>query len=87
MSDWISTKDKSPDEDEAVWLRCDGGELSKDIMFVGCCSYADEGWYWCNSYGNFWWDPKKQRWECDTEADDDYAPTHWMKLPNPPEAS
>ena len=81
MSEWINSKERLPDEYEAVWMRFDN-----NTMFIGCISYAGdpEGWLWCNSYGTFWWDDKKARWECDAEADDQYLPTHWMPLPEPP---
>lgn len=82
--EWISVKDGLPDEDVAVWLRLDNGP-GGHLMIVGCLSYVGDpgGWVWCNSYGNFWWTAGKG-WECDGEADDDYNPTDWGYLPDPP---
>jgi len=43
-----------------------------------------EYWLWGNAYSSIW--HTGVNWDADNETDDDYQPTHWMSLPNPPTA-
>ena len=61
---------------EIVWL-WDG----KTIWLGGCADDCD-GWLWGNTYGHIWHNGTK--WDGEIETDDDYKPTHWMRLPEPP---
>lgn len=71
--------DNLPPLDEIVWL-WDG----KRIWLGGRADVPDgEGWLWGNTYGSIW-RRKDCEWEGDLETDDDYKPTHWMRLPEPP---
>lgn len=71
--------DNLPPLDEIVWL-WDGR-----IMWIGGRADDSDGWLWANTYGRAWHDGKK--WHGDLETDDDYKPTHWMRMPQPPSAA
>jgi hypothetical protein len=74
---WTLMTEAMPALDEIVWLWEEGRG-----PWVGNRSDGGEGWLWTNCRGAFWWNGKK--WDGDAEADDDYQPTHWMRLPEPP---
>lgn len=63
--------------DTPCWL-WDG----KRIWIGGRGMVDSESWLWGNAYGSIWHNGVK--WEADNETDDDYQPTHWLSLPNPP---
>lgn len=75
---WNTITDETtlPPLDEIVWLW--------DGQRVWLGGRADDGdcWLWGNTYGSVWHNGKK--WDGDLETDDDYKPTHWLRLPNPP---
>lgn len=79
-SSWIEIVDgcempETPDgEDSKNVLVIEGGVLQ---VMAWCWIEADEnsGWAWCNCNGDINGDP---------EFDDNYYPTHWMPLPQPP---
>lgn len=76
---WIKVSDRLP-KLERLCLLYD--EIS-DKIFVGSRTCViDEGWFWANSYGSFWWNGEK--YDADAEVDDEYDVTHWIYLPNPP---
>jgi hypothetical protein len=77
MADWILVTDRLPDFDDVVWLHEPGRGT-----WIGSRSFDGDGWLWANSYGQFWRGDSK--WEADAETDDDYKPTHWRPLPEPP---
>jgi hypothetical protein len=65
-----------PPMGEIVWL-CEQGRG----IWVGSREDDADGWLWGNTYGNYW--HNGQKWDGDCEQDDDYRPTHWMRLPEP----
>jgi hypothetical protein len=81
--EWIESEKQKPEIPKGescsanvlAWL-C--GSLS--IMAYCYIDDGDEnsGWAWCNCGGDI---------EGDPEFDDDYKPTHWMPLPEPPKPS
>ena len=64
---------------EIVWLH-DGNRT-----WIGGRDDIGDGWLWGNTYGSVWHNGVK--WDGDLETDDDYKPTHWMRLPEPPNAA
>lgn len=79
MDKWISVKDDKPPENEPVWISTENG------MFIGAWTYDGEYWLWGNCYHSQYWNSIEHQWESyEIQVDDDYQPTHWMSLPNPP---
>jgi len=77
MSNWIPVEERLPEIGRAVWLY-DG-----ELIWVGCRDMVDsKHWLFGRSYGHYWRD--ENGWACDNEIDDQYQPTHWKTLPNPP---
>jgi hypothetical protein len=82
MRKWVRTEEGLPPLDLPVWMfLADTGQI-----VIGCRSEAEEGWLWGECYdGDYWWDNEKRIWKADNcEQDDDYQPTHWQYLPQPP---
>ena len=81
MSEWIKCSDRTPPESQPVWL-WDGNRL-----WIGAYEYCNDdpgGWFYGMGYGERW-NSFYARWELmDNDWDDDYQPTHWMPLPEPP---
>ena len=73
---WIKVSEKLPDLDVPVWL------YEAGRIYLGG-RVEDDGWLWAQCYGQIWW-TSNPGWKGDLESDDDYAPTHWMPLPEPP---
>jgi hypothetical protein len=74
---WELVSDENlPPLDQIVWL-WDG----KGIWIGGRADDVD-GWLWGNTYRDPWWDGEK--WDGQLLTDDDYKPTHWKPLPEPP---
>ena len=75
--EWISTKDRLPEELETVWV------FNKEtkVISLGCIVY-DDGWMWAVSNGSVYIKDYKIVSEC--ELDDEYIFTHWMLLPDLP---
>ena len=74
---WAAVRDDNmPPLDEIVWL-WDGQRI-----WIGGRADDCDGWLWGNTYGAVWRSGAK--WDGDLETDDDYNPTHWMRLPEPP---
>jgi hypothetical protein len=72
--------DNLPPLGEIVWLH-DGHQ-----SWIGGRDMVDSDfWLWGNTYGSVWHNGVK--WDGDLETDDDYKPTHWMRLPDPPPAA
>ena len=78
--EWISVNDRLPalieneNYSENVLTWCDG----KLMVMTNTLAQDDEGdfaWFWANCYGDI---------NGDGEIDDEYDPTHWMPLPEPP---
>jgi hypothetical protein len=77
MSEWTAVSDRLPDFDVPVFIWPQAGVFLR--------SNDTEGWLWANCYDTWWYDDKKNEWAAwDAECDDDYEPTHWMPLPEPP---
>lgn len=75
--DWLAVSTELPAVGAVVWL-WDGKK-----MWIGGRDFVDcDTWLWGNAYSSPWWDGG--RWDGDIECDDDYQPTHWKGLPNPP---
>ena len=76
---WRST-DTKPPESVPVWLFEDGR------IWIGTYEYDSDGWCFTNAYGHQFYG--ETGWQSpDAEWDDDYKPTHWMPLPEPPGAA
>ena len=78
--EWLEVSKELPPLDDMVWLYD-----PERGPWIG--ARADDGtcWLWANSYGRIWWNGVK--WDGDKETDDDYKPTHWLRLPTPPNVS
>ena len=75
-SAWVPVSESSmPAMGQIVWL-WDGQQI-----WIGGRDDSGDGWLWGNTYGTIWW--QGEDWDGDLE-EDDYTPTHWMPLPNPP---
>jgi hypothetical protein len=80
VSDWISVDKRLPDIARPVWIMLDDGSAIIGGRGLG----ADGDWFWCNAYGSQYLD-KLGNWCCTNLAlDDEYLPTHWQPLPEPP---
>jgi hypothetical protein len=78
---WTEISNEPPPPGIPVWL-WDGMHI-----WIGAHDDTGEGWCFGNTYGHIWRNPKTGDWETtDNEWDDDYQPTHWMPLPEPPAA-
>jgi len=74
---WVAVCDGNlPPLDEIVWL-WDGQRI-----WLGGRADDCDAWLWGNTYGHVWHNGAK--WDGELETDDDYKPTHWMRLPDPP---
>lgn len=73
---WIKTSERLPDEDVPVWIHEPGGP-----MLIACVTIDGDGWYWSRCYD--WYHDGKE-WKCHDSEGDDYQPTHWQALPDPP---
>lgn len=80
MDNWISVDTELPPLDLPVWL------YFPDIRqpIIGCRS-DDDGWLWGRCYDDYWYDPDKGTWRTTTCDTDDYHPSHWRRLPEPPQ--
>lgn len=79
MNDWISVEDELPPLEEPVWLfaqLCDG-----NYIWIGGRTDTFDGWLWADCHMTVWFNGEK--WDGDMDVDDDYQPTHWMRLPEP----
>ena len=76
---WISIEAELPLLEEPVWLYMPGYG-----PFIGCRTDDTDGWLWANSYDYF--EFIDNQWKAGSaEVDDDYQPTHWRRLPMPPD--
>ena len=75
--EWISVKDKLPEELQTVWA-CNN---KTKFVALACLTYYD-GWLWAISNGSIYSEDGKIISEC--ELDEDYDFTHWMSLPELP---
>ena len=53
-------------------------------IYIGMRADSGEGWLWSKCYSIPWYNAKDGWTEGDPEEDDDYQPTFWMPLPEPP---
>jgi hypothetical protein len=82
MNEWINCEKQTPPEGIPVWLF----QHDRVSPWVGAYEYCGDdpgGWFYGNTYGSEYWDGSN--WKAfDNEWDDEYRPTHWMPLPDPP---
>lgn len=86
MSEWISVDDKLPELDVPVWVYLPKRASWRPSMVIGCRSEDSEGnWSWCRCYDDIWYDDREEQWSTCTAEAEDYHPTHWKRLPMPPD--
>lgn len=82
---WISVTEQLPDIDVPVWLHEPGRGI-----WIGARADDSDGWLWGASYSGAIYQDNATRagcWEIrDLEIDNDYRPTFWMAMPDPPDA-
>ena len=82
--EWISIEDRLPELERPVWMYVD------NRIMMGCRSEIEyKTWLWCRLhdipyYSEHYKDMYGYPWDFDPISDDDYQPTHWMPLPEPP---
>ena len=75
-NDWLLVSENNlPPLDEIVWL-WDGKRI-----WIGGCTDDGDGWLWGNTCGRAWHTGTKREGKLDL---DDYKPTHWLPMPQPP---
>lgn len=77
LEQWVSVKDKLPEENETVWAY----NINDKFIALACLVYVD-GWLWAVSNGSIYTDRGNIISEC--ELDDEYEFTHWIPLPKVP---
>ena len=78
MTNWTPVSERLPELGVPVWL------FENGIIWIGCRADDADGWLWANCYGSQAYCQEKL-WYCEeAETDDDYKPTHWKSLPEPP---
>jgi hypothetical protein len=77
---WVPVAERLPKYETPVWLF----DAATGSIWIGGRGECDDGWLWCNAYHNIWRSSHDNKWESDLQSDDDYNPTHWMPLPEPP---
>ena len=70
------TESNLPPFQEIVWL------WNGKKIWIGGRADDNDGWLLGNCYGQIW--QKENLWCGEIETDDDYQPTHWMRLPQSP---
>ncbi len=79
LGGWRRVEDGLPPIGVPVWLYVP--DLGQPML--GSREDGEDGWCWCRCYGEPWYD---KGWHIsDAEQDDDYHPSHWMPLPEPPQ--
>jgi hypothetical protein len=74
--EWIPIEKGLPEFGRLVYL------FENGRIYFGERFDEPEGWLWARYYQvPEYYDGK---WQGDPESDDDYKPTHWMHLPEPP---
>ena len=81
---WVSVETDLPPMGRPVWIYEPGHGI-----FIGARGDLGEGeWMWGHCYGDYFYSETSRGvgvWRTHTnETDDDYRPTHWMPLPEPP---
>jgi FtsZ-binding cell division protein ZapB len=75
---WIPVTESLPPFDVPVWLI----DKNKNI-WIGARSDSEDGWLWGHCYDG--WFYSKGLWLTSrVDTDDNYHPTHWAHLPEPP---
>ena len=73
---WVAVSERLPEIGVPVFAWEGGYIVWRVREFID-----SDGWNWCNAYSTH---HTRSGWECEDEFDDEYAPTHWMPLPEPP---
>jgi hypothetical protein len=79
---WVAVSERLPEIGVPVFAWEGGYIVWRVREFID-----SDGWNWCNAYSTH---HTRSGWECEAssgwedEFDDEYAPTHWMPLPEPP---
>lgn len=93
MSDWISVKDKLPEERTTVQAIYQADLNGEPVTFILFATYNNGEWYHTDDFfGSYVLDPLGS-YVLDgfydthkaTEAIDGFEVTHWQSLPEPPE--
>jgi hypothetical protein len=77
LDGWRLIAEELPPNETPVWL-WDGTHC-----FIGEHVYDGGGWLFATCFHVPWWD-QDYGWRADDSETDDYAPTHWRPLPQPP---
>lgn len=80
---WVIVAERLPGLDVPVWLYLPDGPR----IVQGCRTDGSEGWCWANCYSSAYFDPTYEggMWRAhDAELDEDYQPSLWQPLPEPP---
>lgn len=80
---WVSVnvdRRQLPELNEPVFLY----DQNTGRMWIGCRALVEYAGsvVWTNSYGDV--QQVGDGWECESEWDDDYQPTHFQRFPKPP---
>lgn len=78
---WKLLSDEQPPEGVPVWFY---EPRDYRTMYVGTLEFVDDAWLVGLCYGSEYYSAKDKHWKCGDSEADDYQPTHWMPLPEPP---
>ena len=76
---WRKVDDELPPDETPVWL-WDGTHC-----FIGEWVHDGYSWLFAKCFDVPWYDIN-HGWRADNSDADDYGPTHWRPLPQPPDA-
>lgn len=79
LDGWHVIDDELPPEETPIWL-WDGKHC-----FIGEWVHDGYAWLYAKCFDVPWWD-NEHGWRADNSEADDYNPTHWRSLPQPPNA-
>ena len=79
LDGWRLIDETPPPDETPVWLYEDGR------IYIGEWVHDGYAWLFARCFSVPWWDDERG-WRADDSEADDYAPTHWRPLPQPPDA-